>query len=168
MTGWNRRSRAASFSMCFLYSSRVVAPMQLQLAAREQRLQQIARVHGASAGAGPTTVCSSSMNRTIWPCASWTALSTALSRSLELAAVLGAGDERAMSRATIALVLQPLGDVAAHDALGQPSTIAVLPTPGGPISTGLFLVRRERIWMDARISSSRPMTGSSFPCCASA
>jgi len=60
---------------------------------------------------------------------------------LELAAVLGAGDERAHVEGHDALVLQPLGDVAAHDALGQPSTIAVLPTPGGPISTGLFLVR---------------------------
>ena len=26
--GWNRRSKAASFSTCFRYSSRVVAPMQ--------------------------------------------------------------------------------------------------------------------------------------------
>src|SRR3954453_7964123 len=28
ITGWNRRSRAASFSMCLRYSSSVVAPMQ--------------------------------------------------------------------------------------------------------------------------------------------
>ena len=45
----------------------------------------------------------------------------------------------------------------------RPSTIAVLPTPGSPISTGLFLVRRCRIWMVRRISSSRPITGSSLP-----
>ena len=50
----------------------------------------------------------------------------------------------------------------------RPSTIAVLPTPGSPISTGLFLVRRERTWMTRRISSSRPMTGSSLPLSASA
>ena len=48
----------------------------------------------------------------------------------------------------------------------RPSTIAVLPTPGSPIRTGLFLVRRERTWMTRRISSSRPMTGSSLPCSA--
>ena len=41
----------------------------------------------------------------------------------------------------------------------NPSTIAVLPTPASPISTGLFLVRRCRIWMARRISSSRPMIG---------
>ena len=45
----------------------------------------------------------------------------------------------------------------------RPSTIAVLPTPGSPISTGLFLVRRESTCITRRTSSSRPMTGSSFP-----
>ena len=45
--------------------------------------------------------------------------------------------------------------------------MAVLPTPGSPTRTGLFLVRRERIWITRRISSSRPMTGSSFPARAS-
>ena len=30
--------------------------------------------------------------------------------------------------------------------------MAVLPTPGSPISTGLFLVRRARIWMTRSIS----------------
>ena len=46
----------------------------------------------------------------------------------------------------------------------RPSAIAVLPTPGAPISTGLFLVRRARICMVRRTSSSRPMTGSRLPC----
>jgi hypothetical protein len=41
--------------------------------------------------------------------------------------------------------------------------MAVLPTPGSPISTGLFLVRRLSTWMVRRISSSRPITGSSLP-----
>ena len=45
----------------------------------------------------------------------------------------------------------------------MPSTIAVLPTPGSPISTGLFLVRRDSTCIERRISSSRPMTGSSLP-----
>ena len=48
-------------------------------------------------------------------------------------------------------------------ASARPSTIAVLPTPGSPISTGLFLVRRVRIWVTRRISSERPITGSSLP-----
>ena len=41
--------------------------------------------------------------------------------------------------------------------------MAVLPTPGSPMRTGLFLVRRDSTWMTRRISSSRPMTGSSLP-----
>ena len=45
----------------------------------------------------------------------------------------------------------------------RPSTTAVLPTPGSPISTGLFLVRRDSTWTTRRISASRPMTGSILP-----
>ena len=41
--------------------------------------------------------------------------------------------------------------------------IAVFPTPGSPIKTGLFLERLDRICTVRRISSSRPITGSSFP-----
>ena len=41
--------------------------------------------------------------------------------------------------------------------------MAVLPTPGSPMSAGLFFVRRDRIWMTRSISFSRPMTGSSLP-----
>ena len=40
--------------------------------------------------------------------------------------------------------------------------IAVFPTPGSPISTGLFFVLRESICSTLRISSSRPITGSSL------
>ena len=36
----------------------------------------------------------------------------------------------------------------------SPSTIAVFPTPGSPMSTGLFFVRRDRTWTTRRISSS--------------
>ena len=41
--------------------------------------------------------------------------------------------------------------------------MAVLPTPGSPISAGLFFVCATRIWMTRSISFSRPMTGSSLP-----
>ena len=45
----------------------------------------------------------------------------------------------------------------------NPSAIAVLPTPGSPIKIGLFFVRRLNICKTRRISSSRPITGSSLP-----
>ena len=41
--------------------------------------------------------------------------------------------------------------------------MAVLPTPGSPMSAGLFFVLRPRIWMTRSISFSRPMTGSRVP-----
>ena len=49
----------------------------------------------------------------------------------------------------------------------KPSTIAVLPTPGSPISNGLFFVRRLKISIVVWISSFRPITGSSLPALAS-
>ena len=49
----------------------------------------------------------------------------------------------------------------------RPSTTAVLPTPGSPINTGLFFVRRDRICITRSISVCRPTTGSSFPSAAS-
>ncbi len=46
----------------------------------------------------------------------------------------------------------------------DPSTIAILPTQGLPMSTGLFFVLRDKIYMQCQVSSSRPMIGSNFPC----
>ncbi len=45
----------------------------------------------------------------------------------------------------------------------SPSTIADLPTPGSPISTGLFFLRRLNICARRSISVSRPITGSRRP-----
>ena len=45
----------------------------------------------------------------------------------------------------------------------RPSTIALFPTPGSPMSMGLFFLRRHRISVTRWISFSRPTTGSSFP-----
>lgn len=44
-----------------------------------------------------------------------------------------------------------------------PTVLAAGPTPGSPMSTGLFFVLRQSTWMARRISSSLPMTGSSSP-----
>ena len=44
----------------------------------------------------------------------------------------------------------------------NPSTIAVLPTPGSPIRTGLFLVLLDKILITLLISSSLPITGSNL------
>ncbi|KQY89544.1 hypothetical protein ASD25_02885 [Brevundimonas sp. Root1423] len=68
-----------------------------------------------------------------------------------------------MSRAMTTLSRRDSGTSPLTMRRARPSTMAVLPTPGSPIRTGLFLVRRARTWMVRRISSSRPMTGSILP-----
>lgn len=73
-----------------------------------------------------------------------------------------------MSRAKIVLSFNPSGTSLRTMRWASPSTIAVFPTPGSPISTGLFFVFRDKMRMTRRISLSRPMTGSIFPAFASA
>ena len=59
------------------------------------------------------------MNRTIWPSRVGDLLEHRLQALLELAAVLGAGHQGAQVQGHHPLVVQALGHVAAHDALGQ-------------------------------------------------
>src|SRR5262249_5337506 len=82
---------------------------------------------------------------------------------LELAPELGAGDQRPHVERDQLALLEPSGTSPLTIRCARPSTMAVLPTPGSPIRTGLFLVRRDRTWTTRRISSSRPITGSSLP-----
>ena len=70
---------------------------------------------------------------------------------------------RARSSVMTRLSARISGTLPATISWASPSAIAVLPTPASPISTGLFLLRRQRIWMTRSISSARPITGSSSP-----
>ena len=103
------------------------------------------------------------MNRTIRPWASTISFSTAFSRSSNSPRYLAPATSAPMSRATMRLSFSPSGTSPRTIRWARPSTIAVLPTPGSPMSTGLFLVRRASTWMTRRTSSSRPITGSSLP-----
>jgi hypothetical protein len=132
----------------------------------ERGLQHVAASIAPSALPAPTSVWISSMKMIVLPSSLGEVLQHRLQALLELAAVLGAGEERGQVEHQQALVLERLGTSPLTMRCARPSTMAVLPTPGSPISTGLFLVRRCRIWMQRRISSSRPITGSSFPCLA--
>ena len=93
-----------------------------------------------------------------------TALSTDFSRSSNSPRNLAPAIIEPRSSAKMILSLSSSGTSRATIRCASPSTTAVLPTPASPMSTGLFLVRRMRICMTRRISSSRPMTGSSLPC----
>ena len=168
MTGWNRRSRAASFSMRLRYSSRVVAPIMCSSPRASIGLSMLPASMAPSAAPAPTTVCSSSTNSRMRPAAAVTSDRTALSRSSNSPRYLAPATREPMSRLKIVLSRSPSGTSPRVIRWARPSTMAVLPTPGSPIRTGLFLVFLDRIWMTRLISASRPMTGSSLPLAASA
>ena len=157
--GWKRRSSAASFSMCLRYSSSVVAPTARSSPRASIGFKRLEASTAPSAAPAPTIVWSSSMKRTIWPSAAWISLRTALRRSSNSPRYLEPASSAPMSRAITRRSRSDSGMSPETIRWARPSTIAVLPTPGSPIRTGLFLVRRERTWMTRRISSSRPMTG---------
>jgi len=90
-------------------------------------------------------------------------LSTALRRSSNSPRYLAPAINAAISSDNTRLSFNPSGTSPLTMRCAKPSTMAVLPTPGSPISTGLFLVRRCSTCMVRRISSSRPITGSSLP-----
>ncbi len=103
------------------------------------------------------------MNVTIWPSESLISFSTALSRSSNSPRYFAPATIAARSRAISRLSRSESGTSPSTIRWARPSTTAVLPTPGSPISTGLFLVRRDSTWTTRRISASRPITGSSLP-----
>ena len=121
-----------------------------------------------SAAPAPISVCSSSRKVMISPSDCLISSSTALSLSSNSPRYFAPATIDPRSSATIRFVFSPSGTSPSAMRRARPSTIAVLPTPGSPIRTGLFLVRRDRTWITRRISSSRPMTGSSFPSAATA
>ncbi|MNE25780.1 hypothetical protein D3C80_1191200 [compost metagenome] len=162
-TGWKRRARAASFSTCLRYSSSVVAPTQCSSPRARAGFKRLEASMAPSPLPAPTKVCISSMNRTMPPSAAATSFSTALRRSSNSPRYLAPAIRAPMSSDRTFLSFRLSGTSPLTMRRARPSTMAVLPTPGSPIRTGLFLVRRARTWMVRRISSSRPMTGSTLP-----
>ena len=105
-----------------------------------------------SALPAPTMVWISSMKRMSCPADFTTSASTALSRSSNSPRNFAPAMSALRSSAMIFLSRKLSGTSCATMRWARPSTIAVLPTPGSPMSTGLFFVRRESTWMVRRIS----------------
>ena len=105
--------------MCLRYSSSVVAPTARSSPRASIGLSRLAASTAPSAAPAPTIVCSSSMKRMIWPWASATSLSTALSRSSNSPRYFAPATSAPMSSAITAPVAQRLGHVAGDDALGE-------------------------------------------------
>ena len=110
----------------------------------------------------PTMVCNSSMKRMISPSDCLTSSSTAFNLSSNSPLYLAPATRAPMSSEKIFLFFSCSGTSPFAILWASASTTAVLPTPGSPIRTGLFLVFLERIRITFRISSSLPITGSIF------
>ena len=162
ITGWKRLSRAPSFSMNLRYSSMVVAPTHWISPRLRAGLSMLEASIAPSAPPAPTMVCSSSMNRITSGFSRISAM-ICLRRSSNWPRYLVPATTLARSRVKISLSRSRAGTLPSMIRVAKPSTMAVLPTPGSPISTGLFFLRRLRIWMQRSISRSRPMVGSSLP-----
>ena len=162
-TGWKRRSSAASFSMYLRYSSSVVAPTQCSSPRASIGLSMLPASELPSVLPAPTIVWISSMKRMIFPSDSLIAFSTAFSRSSNCPRYMAPAISAVMSSENTVRSFSPSGTSPRTMRWASPSTMAVLPTPGSPIRTGLFFVLRDKILMTSRISVSRPITGSSLP-----
>ena len=166
-TGLKRRSNAASFSTCLRYSSSVVAPIQCNSPRASAGFNSWPAPTAPSPWPAPTIVWSSSIKRIMRPSLEATSRRTALSLSSNSPRNFAPASNAPTSSAMIREVRIDSGQSPFMMRCASPSAIAVLPTPGSPISTGLFFVLLDKTCMHLRISSSRPMTGSSFPLAAS-
>ena len=108
------------------------------------------------------------MNKMILPSLAVISFKNAFSRSSNSPRYFAPAIIALRSIATKRLFLSDSGTSPLTMRRASPSAMAVLPTPGSPISTGLFFVRRVSTCITRRISSSRPITGSIFPSRASA
>ena len=167
LTCWKRRSSALSSPMCCRYSFSVVAPMQRSSPLASIGFSRFDASMEPLVAPAPTTVWISSMKSTTSPALSLTSFSTAFSRSSNSPRYLAPAISAPMSSATSRRFWRDSGTSPETMRCARPSAMAVLPTPGSPRRIGLFFVRRERICVTRRISSSRPITGSSLPSAAS-
>ena len=162
ITGWNLLSKAGSFSIYFRYSSNVVAPIQCSSPRANIGFNIFPASMAPSVFPAPTIRCNSSIKRIICPSLFLTSSKTAFKRSSNSPRYFAPATKAPISNAKIFLFFKPSGTSPLTILWANPSTAAVLPTPGSPISTGLFFVFLERIRITFRISASRPITGSNF------
>ncbi|SSP38479.1 Uncharacterised protein [Acinetobacter baumannii] len=143
-TFWKRRSKAASFSMYWRYSSKVVAPTQRNSPRANAGFNILPASIAPSPLPAPTSVCNSSMNKMISPSCFAKSFKTAFKRSSNSPRYLAPASNEPKSNDKTRLFFKPSGTSPLTIRCAKPSTIAVLPTPGSPMSTGLFLVRRDK------------------------
>ncbi len=162
VTGWNLRSSAASFSIYFLYSVIVVAPISWSSPLASEGFSILDASIAPSAPPAPIIVCTSSRNRITFP-AVFTSRIRRFRRSSNSPRYLEPAIMPARSIVKIRLSFILSGTIPDAIHAASPSTTAVFPTPGSPTRHGLFFVLRLKTCIRRCISSSLPITGSSFP-----
>ena len=100
------------------------------------------------------------MKSRIFPSLFFTSFNTFFNRSSNSPRYLAPAIKEPISKEIIVLSFRLSGTSFRTILCASPSTIAVLPTPGSPIKTGLFLAFLDKIRITSRISSSRPIIGS--------
>ena len=143
-TFWKRRSRAASFSMYWRYSSSVVAPTQRSSPRAKAGFSILPASIAPSVLPAPTNVCNSSINKITFPSCLARSFSTAFKRSSNSPRYFAPASNEPKSSDKTRLFFRLSGTSPLTIRCARPSTMAVLPTPGSPINTGLFLVRRDK------------------------
>mmetsp|Transcript_1660 Transcript_1660/g.5082 ORF Transcript_1660/g.5082 Transcript_1660/m.5082 type:complete len:263 (-) Transcript_1660:983-1771(-) len=146
-TCWKRLSNAGSFSICCRNSSKVVAPTH-----RSSPRPNIGfNKFPASIPPpppfppAPTTVWISSINKMILPIESTTSFITAFKRSSNSPRNLAPAMSKPISKDMIETSCNEVGTSPLMMRCANPSAMAVFPTPGSPINTGLFFDLRDKI-----------------------
>ena len=161
MIFWNLLSSAPSFSIEFLYSSRVVAPIHCMVPLARAGLNIFEASRLPVAPPAPTMVWISSIKRIISEFFS-NSFMTAFILSSNCPLYLVPATKLARSNEIILLLYNTLDTFFFIILIARPSAIADFPTPGSPISKGLFFFLLLSIWETLWISTSLPMIGSSL------
>ena len=113
----------------------------------------------------PTRLCTSSINRIIFP-SRFTSSTKPFTRLSNCPRNCVPATSAAKSSRKTSLSWRRDGAFPSAIFNASPSTIAVFPTPGSPIKQGLFLLRLPKICSRRSVSRSRPMILSKRPCLA--
>ncbi len=131
--------------MYFLYSPIVVAPIHWSSPLARAGFKMFEALTAPSAPPAPTTVCNSSIKVIIFPSFFFISSRSFFILSSNSPLYFVPATSPPISRAMSLLFFNTSGTFPDTILCAIPSTIAVLPTPGSPIRTGLFFVLLERI-----------------------
>ena len=162
LTVWNLLSNAASFSICFLYSSIVVAPMHFISPLAKAGFKILEASIAPSAPPAPTIVWISSI-KIIISSSFLSSFITFFNLSSNSPLYFAPAIIDVISKTNNLLSLKLSGASPEIIFCANPSIIAVFPTPGSPIRQGLFFILLHSISNTLWVSSSLPITGSNFP-----